>query len=95
MKSTLTLQIVPIVEPTRLYPVIDEAIEVIQNSGLEYVVSPSGTTIEGELNHLLEVVEQAQQACFSAGAEELAVDIKIHRRKNKDTTIVEKVGKYN
>jgi uncharacterized protein YqgV (UPF0045/DUF77 family) len=38
------------------------------------------TTMKGELDHLLEVVKRAQQACYDAGALEVITNIKIHSK---------------
>jgi uncharacterized protein YqgV (UPF0045/DUF77 family) len=43
----------------------------------------------------MKVVEQAQQACFDSGADDLLVYIKIQRRKDADVFIEDKTGKYD
>lgn len=90
----LALQIIPNSKKEDLYFLIDQAIKVIQNSGLKYQVCPFETVIEGDYNRLLEVVREAQKACFKAGAEEMLVNIKMQIRKDTDVTIEEKTGKY-
>jgi len=91
----LALQIIPKVPAENLYAVIDKAIEVIQRSGLRYRVCPFETVIEGPHAEVMRVAEEAQQACFAAGAGEVLVFMKLQRRKDGDVHIEEKTGKYD
>ncbi len=93
-KINLALQIIPKSNSEDLYTLVDEAIRVIQNSGLKYEVCPFETVIEGGYEEILKVVKDAQSACFAAGAEELLINIKMQVRKDGDVSIDEKTGKY-
>jgi uncharacterized protein (TIGR00106 family) len=75
------------------YPVVDKAIEVIRASGVKYEVGPMETTLEGELDELLEVAKAAHRACFGDGVEKVVTIIKIADAVG-GTTIEEKVSKY-
>lgn len=90
----LAIQVIPKVKENT-YAVVDKAIEAIRSSGVKYRVCPFETVMEGPYEKLMQVVDNAQQACFEAGAEEVLVNIKIQRRKNGDVTIEEKTGKYD
>ncbi len=90
----LGIQIIPKAEAASQYAIIDKAIEVVQQSGLTYVVCPFETVIEGEYSRVLEVVEAMQQACYAAGATEVLVNIRLQRRFNQAVAIAEKTGKY-
>lgn len=91
----LALQVLPMGKPKEeAYALVDEAIKVIQASGLKYVVCPFETVIEGEYAEVMKVVEQAQEACFAAGGEDLLVYIKLQRSKRKAVSIEDKTGKY-
>ena len=83
------IQIVPI-SKTHPYPIIDKAIEVIKNSGLDFSVGAMETVIQGDYDTVMRVAKQAQQACLDAGADEIVVTMKIHARKNGDVTWEEK-----
>jgi uncharacterized protein (TIGR00106 family) len=83
------IQIVPITSKAH-YPIIDKAIEVIHQSGLQYKVGAMETVIQGDYDSVLRVVRQAQEVCFEAGADELVVTMKLHARKNGDVTWEEK-----
>lgn len=94
-KINLALQVLPKVKDGNAYGVVDKAIEVIQRSGVKYRVCPFETVMEGEYDQLMQVVKDAQQACFDAGAEEMLVYVKIQCRKAGDVTIADKMDKYD
>ena len=72
----LSLQIQPRVPADRLYEVVDAVIDDIRATGLPHVVGPMGTTIEGELDELLEIVRRAHHRCLELGAERVGATIK-------------------
>jgi len=92
-KVNLSLQIVPLNE-VNAYPIIDEAIAVIQESGVKYQVSPFATLLEGELAELLNIVIAAKEAALNAGAEELLLNIQIHLKKDKSVAFEDKTDKF-
>jgi uncharacterized protein (TIGR00106 family) len=75
------------------YPIVDRAIAVIQASGVKYEVGPLETTLEGELDELLEIVKATHRACFTEGVEQVVTIVKIAEAVG-GTTIEEKVSKY-
>jgi uncharacterized protein YqgV (UPF0045/DUF77 family) len=83
----LALQILP--------QVVDEAIAVIHNSGVKYRVCPFETVMEGTYDQLMEVVKQAQEVCFKAGAGQILVFMKIQNNSGGDVSIEDKTGKYD
>lgn len=89
----LSLQVLPKVSEERTYEVVDEAIEVIKNSGVKYIVGPMETTMEGDLDSLLEIVKMAQDACIKAGASRVMSIIKIDYAP-QGVTMEEKIAKY-
>lgn len=92
-EANLSLQILPIVDEEQIYPLVDQVIDLIQQSGLNYVVGPMETTMEGDLDTMLELVKQAQTICTQAGASRVISVIKIDYKPD-GVTIDEKVGKY-
>ncbi|HUX85049.1 MAG TPA: thiamine-binding protein [Chitinophagaceae bacterium] len=90
----IALQILPSAPGKNSYDLVDRAIEVIRDSGVPYRVCPFETVMEGRYEDLMEIAEKAQEACFSQGAEEMLVFIKIQRRKGRDVTIGDKMEKY-
>jgi uncharacterized protein (TIGR00106 family) len=89
----VSLQVLPIVPEEKLYDFVDKAIEVIQKAGVKYVVGPVETTMEGELDELLGIVQKAQQACIDAGAKRVASVVKIDYSA-EGVTLEEKTEKY-
>ena len=90
----IALQVLPKSKTKESYDLVDEAIKVIQNSGLKYQVCPFETAIEGPYDEIMKLVEKVQETCFNNGAEELMVYIKIQNRKDGQVTIDEKMHKY-
>lgn len=89
----VSFQVLPKVPEQDTYAVVDKAIQVVQKSGVKYEVGPMETTMEGELDQLLEIVKQAQQACVDAGATRVMTLVKIDYAPG-GVTMAEKVGKY-
>lgn len=94
-KINLALQILPSVPSEQVYAVVDEAIAVIQASGLKYRVCPFETVIEGTYDEVMTVVRKAQEVCFKAGAAQLLVYIKMQIKKDSDVLIEDKMEKYD
>lgn len=89
----LSFQVLPKVSDDSTYRVVDAAIEVVQKSGVKYEVGPMETTMEGELDQLLEIVKEAQDVCIKNGADRVMTIIKIDYNPN-GVTMEEKIGKY-
>ena len=88
---TVSFEVIPLCEDP--YPVVDEAIAVVQRSGVRYEVGPHETTMEGRLDDLIEIVKAGHRACFQAGAKNVVTIVKIVEGA-AGTTIDDKVGKY-
>ena len=91
----LALQILPQVASDQVYAVVDEAIAVIQASGVKYRVCPFETVMEGTYEQLMDIVQRTQEVCFKAGAGQLLVYIKIQSNQHGDVSIEDKTGKYD
>ena len=91
----VALQVLPKSETKKAYDLVDEAIKVIQDSGLKYRVCPFETVIEGPYNEIMQIVEKVQEKCFECGADELMVYIKIQSPKDGKVTIDDKMAKYD
>lgn len=91
----LAIQILPLgIDKAAAYSIIDKAIEKVQQSGLKHVVCPFETVIEGPYDAVMQLMNDMQDACYSAGAKELLVNMKLHRSSEKDMAIEHKTGKY-
>ena len=76
----VAFQVIPRLREGNNFEVVDRAIAVVKARGVPFQVSAMETTMKGELDHLLEVVKAAQQACLDAGAVEVITNIKIHHK---------------
>ena len=89
-----SIQIVPKCSPDKFYAIIDAAIEVIKASGLRNIVTPLETVLEGPYDEVMLTIKKAQEASLASGAEDLALNIRMHVRKNEDVSFEEKTSKY-
>ncbi|WP_337018145.1 MTH1187 family thiamine-binding protein [Oceanobacillus massiliensis] len=58
-------------------PLVDEAIAIIQESGVKYQVNPLETTMEGELSELFGIVEKVNERMIEKGCPSVISQIKI------------------
>lgn len=89
----VSLQILPRVPDEKIYEVVDKVIAYIDSTGVKYEVGPMETTMEGELDKLLEIVKNAQEICVKEGASRVLSVVKIDY-KPEGVTMNEKIGKY-
>ena len=94
VKRTINVgvQVLPLHE--NVYPIVDAAIKIIQDSGVKYEVGPLETVLEGDdLDQLIDIAKSAHNECFKAGAGKVVTIIKICDAL-EGTTIEDKVSKY-
>ncbi|MFP4977142.1 MTH1187 family thiamine-binding protein [Paenibacillus sp. CN-4] len=76
--TLLSIQVIPKTPNNEdSIPYVDKAIEVIQRSGVKHQVNPLETTMEGELEQLLDVVREMHAALIEAGSPSVISQIKI------------------
>lgn len=76
--ALLSIQVIPKTPGgADVIPYVDEAIKVIQNSGVKYQVSPLETTMEGELSELLQIVAKMNEALIAFGSNSVISQVKI------------------
>ena len=93
-KINLSIQVVP-VNHSDSYSVVDKAIEVIQKSGLKYIVGPFQTSIEGTFEELMGLISEIKKAAHEAGSQELLLNIQIHAKDGEDVSFESKTAKYD
>ncbi|MFC0216662.1 MTH1187 family thiamine-binding protein [Paenibacillus chartarius] len=59
-------------------PYVDRAIDVIEEAGVKYLVGPLETTMEGELDVLLDVVKRMNAAMIEMGCPNVISQMKIY-----------------
>lgn len=63
-----------------MIPYVDEAIKLIEDSGVTYQVNALETTMEGELSKLLSVVENMNEKMTELGSPSVISQVKIAYR---------------
>jgi uncharacterized protein YqgV (UPF0045/DUF77 family) len=74
--------------------VIDKVIALVKNAGVNYEVGPMETTMEGELDTLLNIIKKSQELCIKEGAKSVFTNVKILHNPKGVMTISEKVTKH-
>ncbi len=76
--SLVSIQILPKTKDGEdVIPYVDEAIRVIQKSGVKYEVHPLETTMEGELSLLFQVIEKMNKRMIEIGSKNVISQIKV------------------
>ncbi|SFI11177.1 uncharacterized protein, MTH1187 family [Tindallia magadiensis] len=91
--ANIGLQVIPSVSEEYVYGVVDQVIQLIQDSGVKYEVGPLETTMEGDLDELMEIVKEAQKVCIQSGAGSVISMVKIQYRP-EGVSMDEKVEKH-
>lgn len=92
--AIVNIQIIPKADaPAEVYPAVDRAIEVIVRSGVPYEVGALGTTMEGDLDQLFEIIKDMHRAVLDAGCPSVLGQIRTFYGP-AETTMVEVTKKY-
>jgi uncharacterized protein YqgV (UPF0045/DUF77 family) len=91
----ISLQILPSSTEKHPYDIVDQAISIIQKSGLNYKVCPFETVMEGPYDKIMEVIKEVHLTCFAYGADSIFANIKMQINKQQDVFIEDKIGKYD
>ncbi|EGL18784.1 MTH1187 family thiamine-binding protein [Paenibacillus chitinolyticus] len=77
--ALVSIQIIPKTKNGEdVIPYVDRAIEVIQQSGVKHEVHPLETTMEGDLNELLDVIRKMNEAMIEFGSPNVISQVKIY-----------------
>lgn len=98
MNASVAIQVLPAMEnDEELVRVVDEVIDYIKSTGLNYYVGPFETTIEGEdYDQLMDIVKQCQHVAIRAGAPKVSAYIKVvYEPEGEILTIDKKVTKHH
>ncbi len=69
-----------------------EVLKIVQDRGVNYELSPMGTTLEGDLDTLLALAREMHEVCFTLGYPRVVTTIKIDDRRDKDVSMQAKVN---
>ena len=89
-----SLQIVPIVEDRHPYEWVDEAITIIQESGIVYDVGPFATVLEGTYEQVMKVINDVNEYLLQKGCAEWISNIQLQIKGDANITGDSKTGKY-
>ena len=89
-----SIQIVPIVQDKHPYEWVDEAIAIIEASGIKYEVGPFATVIEGQYNEVLKVIHDVNEYLYQKSCSEWITNLQIQFRSSGDITSSEKTSKF-
>lgn len=98
MNASVAIQVLPAVDDTEeLIRIVDEVIDYIKSTGLNYYVGPFETTIEGDdYDQLLDIVKECQKVAINAGCASVSAYVKIaYKPEGGVLTIDKKVSKHH
>lgn len=89
-----SIQIVPIVMDKHPYEWVDEAIAIIQQSGIPYEVGPFATVVEGTYAEVMKVINDVNEYLFTKACNEWITNVQIQVRSKGSITSLEKTQKF-
>lgn len=93
MAITMSIQLLPLVENNeKLYEIIDNAIEIISSSGLNFEVNAHSTVVEGDFDELMEIVKKIKENVLKV-SKRFVLNVQFDISE-KGVTIDEKTKKY-
>lgn len=91
MSTIVDFSIVPMDRGDSVSAYVARAVSIIRNSGLAYSLGPMGTSIEGEWQEVMEVIDQ----CFKAlekDCDRIYMTVRVDYRRDRGGRIEEKVA---
>jgi uncharacterized protein (TIGR00106 family) len=89
-----SVQIVPIVLDKHPYEWVNEAIAIIQQSGVKYEVTPFATVLEGTYDEVTGLLHQINEALYKKGCAEWISNVQLQVRSKGNVTSAEKTEKF-
>ncbi len=89
-----SIQILPIAQDKHPYEWVDEAILVIQQSGIKYEIGPFATVVEGTYEEVMNVVHRVNEHLFRQQCNEWIASVQFNIRCTSGITSNEKVSKF-
>ncbi|NIM04812.1 MAG: MTH1187 family thiamine-binding protein [Armatimonadetes bacterium] len=72
--------------------VVANALKIARDHNIRFQLNPMGTTMEGDLDTLLQIARKMHEMCFAMGYPRVQSVIKIDDRRDKDLTMDYKVA---
>lgn len=89
-----SIQILPIVQDRHPYEWVDEAIAIIQQSGLTYEIGPFATVVEGRYEDVMATINAVNEHLYSKECNEWIASVQIQIRSKGDITGDDKTAKF-
>ena len=89
-----SIQIVPLAQDRHPYLWVDEAIAIIEASGVRFEVGAFATVLEGTHDAVMQVIADVQEHLYQKGCAEWITSIQLQVRSSGDITGDEKTAKY-
>lgn len=89
-----SIQIIPVVEDKHPYEWVDEAIAIIQQSGVKHEVGPFATVLEGRYEEVMQVIQAVNEHLYQKGCAEWITNLQVQFRSDRDITSLEKTEKF-
>lgn len=76
--ALVSIQIIPKTKNGEdVIPYVDEAIKIIEDSGVAFRVGPLETTMEGEMAHLFSIIEKMNERMIELGSSNVISQVKV------------------
>lgn len=97
MNASVAIQVLPKVgTDEEVIRIVDEVIDYIKSTGLNYYVGPCETSMEGDYDQLMDILKECQKVAVAAGAKSVSSYVKIdYRPEGEVLTIERKVTKHH
>ena len=89
-----SIQLLPIVQDRHAYDWVDEAIAVIQHSGIKHEVGAFATVIEGSYADVMKMINDVNEHLYKKGCAEWMASVQIQIRSGGPITGDEKTAKF-
>lgn len=90
-----SLQILSIDQDKHPYEWVDEAIKVIQKSGIKYEVGPFSTILEGKYTDVISVINSVNEYLYTNHCSEWIANVQVQIRSLSSISGDEKTAKYS
>ena len=85
-----SVQLVPVVQDRHPYDWVDEAIAIIQQTGIKHEVGPFATVLEGTYAEVMQVIHQINEHLIQHNCPEWITNVQLQIRSNGPVTGSEK-----
>ncbi|MBR1568632.1 MAG: thiamine-binding protein [Lachnospiraceae bacterium] len=97
MNANVAIQVLPgVLEDSEVVRIVDEVIDYIKSTGVNYYVGPCETAMEGDYETLMDIVKECQYIAIKAGCPSVMSYVKItYKPEGEVLTIDEKTTKHH